>query len=75
MLPLFLMFGNHFSAEDIPSHLQIMFATDHWQSPELPAVAKATISHNIHLLPEWLSSQQNRGLAGVCFRLSGGLQC
>jgi hypothetical protein len=68
MLPLFLMLGNHFSAEDIPSHLQVMFATNQRQSDTMLAVAKATISHNIHLLPVWLSSQQNRGLTGVCFR-------
>jgi hypothetical protein len=68
LLPLFLMLGNHFPAEDIPSHLQIMFATNHWQSTVLPSVAKATISHNIHLLPVWLSSRQKQGLAGVCFR-------
>jgi hypothetical protein len=68
LLPLFLMLSNHIPPQRLPSHLRVLFAAGGWEAPVLPAVAKATLSHDIHLLPTWLSTKQKDGLTGICFR-------
>jgi hypothetical protein len=68
LLPLFLMLGNHIPPGQLPSHLHVLFAARRWQGSVLPALAQATISRSMDLLPDWLSTWQRDGLAGVCFR-------
>lgn len=68
-MPLFLMLSHHVQPQELPPNLQVLFAAGAWSGTVLPAVARATLSTDIHLLPQWLrNKQQDAELAGVCFR-------
>lgn len=69
LMTLFLMLSNHVQPQELPPNLQVLFAAGAWSGAVLPVVARATLSPDVHLLPQWLrNKQQDGGLAGVCFR-------
>lgn len=68
LLPLFLAITNHIALEDLSTNLQVLFAALQWEGDVLPALARATISDTVELLPQWLQDKQQDRLAGVWSR-------
>lgn len=62
-----MMVTNHVQPEELSPQMRMLFAAGKWGGSVLPALARATISQDVDLLPQWLGARQ-QDTAGVCFR-------